>query len=340
MKDRTIALIIIVLCIISVLIGLISPNKFDSSRINDGNTNKKSGIKGIFGNKIALINLEGTISASSGSSDFINKSNSAPGVLKSIKRAIDDKSVKAVVLRINSPGGTPAMSQEIFNAVLSLRAKKPVVVSMADVAASGAYYIAAAGDRIFADASTITGSVGVIMHSFNVQDLMAQKLGIKSFVIKSGKYKDIGSPYRETTIEEKQMLQEIISETYNQFISDITLGRINRKDNYPIFKTDLTLANLKKYSDGRIMTGNTAKKYGFIDKIGDGYDAQKAAGKMAKFKFGLISENIPVVSYNTPSSFSELILNLSEKIFTTQDVFTKVLPTGVKHPKQPLFLWE
>lgn len=340
MKDKTAALVIIILCIISVLVGIINSSKFAVSKASGKYTDKRSGLGSLFTNKVALITLEGAISASTTSSDFISKSNSAVGVLKSIKKAIDDKTVKAVVLRINSPGGTPAMSQEIFNSLLALRAKKPVVISMADVAASGAYYIAAAGDRIFADASTITGSVGVIMHSFNVQDLMAQKLGIKSIVIKSGKYKDIASPYRETTADEKEMLQGIISETYNQFISDIILGRVNRKDNYPVLKTDLTVLNLKKYSDGRIMTGSTAQKLGFVDKIGDGYEAQDAAKKMAKFKFGLISENIPVVSYNSPSGLSELILNLSEKPFSTQDLFTKTIPAGVKHPNQPLFLWE
>jgi protease IV len=340
MKEGTLAKIIILLCIFSVFIGLVNPNKIAANKGTNNDTENPSKFQGLFKNKVALITLEGAISASSGSSDFISKANSAPGVLKSIKKATEDKTVKAVVLRINSPGGTPAMSQEVFNSVLMLRKKKPVVISMADVAASGAYYIAAGGDRIFADASTITGSVGVIMHSFNVQDLLIQKLGVKSNVIKSGKFKDMGSPYRDTTMDERKMLQGIINETYNQFVSDITKGRINRKDNYPILKTGLTSSNLKKYSDGRIMTGNTAKTLGFIDEIGDGYDAQQAAKKMAKYKFKLLSGDISVVPYNASSGISDMILSLSEKAFSYESLLAKTLPMGIKHPNLPLFMWE
>jgi len=215
-----------------------------------------------------------------------------------------------------------------------------VVVSMTDVAASGGYYISSAADRIYADPGTLTGSIGVIFSFFNAQELLNQKLGIKSTVIKSGKFKDIASPYRTMSPDEKVLLQNIINSTYEQFINAIIQGRINRKDNYVIEKTILTEQNLRKYADGRIFTGEQAKKLGFVDQLGGIYEAGEAVKLMAQNKFGLKSSDIQIVQYNLPSGLGELLFGVSESVFNKKDSISSYMPLSSKYPRQPLFVWE
>jgi len=342
MNTRIIAFIIISLCLLSVAVGIVNTATIKSEKTELNESSKSGNIQNIFssGNKIALISLQGVISSES-SGDIFGDMNSAESIRKALVRAIDDNSVKGVLIKVNSPGGTVGMSQEIYSTILRLRKEKPVVVSMSDLAASGGYYISAAADRIYAEPGSLVGSIGVIMNTINAQNLLNNKLGIQSNVIKSGKFKDLGSPYRPMTSDERELLQNLINNTYNQFLNAITDGRINRKDNYKIKKTALTVETLKKYADGRVFTGQIAQKLGFIDNVGGIYEAQKAVQEMAKSKFKLSSSDIPVVNYNKPSGLGELVFGVSESIMPKKDVMMiNSIPFSAKYPHQPLFVWE
>ncbi len=179
-----------------------------------------------------------------------------------------DDSIVAVVLRIDSPGGGVAASQEIYDAVIELKKKKKVVASMGSVAASGGLLIACAADKIVANAGTITGSISAIMQFANFEELL-KKIGLKSSVVKSGKYKDIGSPLRDMTPEERKIIQDLIDDIYNQFIDVIVRDRnIPRKQVVSI-------------ADGRVFTGRKAKEYGLVDYLGDMASAAKLACQLA-----------------------------------------------------------
>ncbi len=175
----------------------------------------------------------------------------------------DKPEVKALLLDINSPGGTVASVQDIYDAVIYFKTqKKPVVAMFRDVAASGGFYVAMAADKIVAQPGTITGSIGVIMQGSNIEGLM-QKIGVKTEAIKSGKFKDTGSAYRPMTDEERELLQTLINDTYAQFFDVV-------KAHYPNIPEGL----LKEVADGRIFSGAQAKSYGLVDALG-GEDAAK-----------------------------------------------------------------
>lgn len=342
MKNKIISIVLIALCLLSIIVG-ITNNSFKIAKEESSTEQKASDLlKNISSmeDKIALISLQGVISSESSSSGFMMESNSAQSVLKSLEKAVEDNSVKGVILRINSPGGTVAMSQEIYSAIIRLRKMKPVVVSMEDVAASGGYYIASAADRIYANPGTLTGSIGVIMSTLNLQGFMGQKLGIESVVIKSGKFKDTGSSYRKMTVEEHSLLQNLINSAYNQFLTSIIEGRVKRKDTYKAEKVLLTNANLKKYADGRILTGEQAKKYGFVDKLGSLYEAKAEIRKMAKEKFPAISDKVPVINYNRPTDFGEILFGTATESILPIKKLESQVPFSLSHPRQPLFMWE
>ena len=190
-------------------------------------------------------------------------------ILKILHRYREDDSIAAVVLRIDSGGGGVAAAQELMAEVIKLRAAgKKVVVSMGEVAASGGYYVACAADRIFANPGTLTGSIGVIMEVPNLE-LVFEKIGLGSQVVKSGKYKDIASAKRTMTSDERDLLQGMIDDVYEQFVEAISQGR------------SLPLAEVKQYADGRVFSGRKALEYGLIDELGDLDDAVKAAGRLA-----------------------------------------------------------
>ncbi|MBM2828745.1 MAG: Multidrug transporter [Actinobacteria bacterium] len=179
--------------------------------------------------------------------------------------------MKAIILRINSPGGGVGPSQEIYSEVRKLKGKKVVVASMGALAASGGYYIACAADKIFANPGTITGSIGVIMQFVSVKDLI-EKIGLKGMVVKSGAFKDIGSPMREMKPEERKLLQEVIENVHLQFVGAVAEGRkMDRK-------------KVMKIADGRIFSGEQAKALGLVDALGNLEDAVEEAGKMAKIE--------------------------------------------------------
>lgn len=211
-----------------------------------------------FGDKVAVIEVEGIIT----DPDSINKQ---------FRKYGERDDIKAIVIRINSPGGGVGPSQEIYREVKRAAVKKKVVVSMGAVAASGGYYIAAAADKIIANPGTITGSIGVIMNFANAEELL-NKIGFKGYVIKSGEYKDIGSPLRGMRDDEKRLLQGVIDDVHKQFIDVVAK---NRK---------LKIDDVKKFADGRIFSGQQAKDIGLIDEIGNFQDAIDIAASMANIK--------------------------------------------------------
>ncbi|OFX16910.1 MAG: hypothetical protein A2Z18_01655 [Armatimonadetes bacterium RBG_16_58_9] len=218
------------------------------------------------GEHVALIRINGLITAgSSGSSLFDGNVSGSEDVVEQLEKARESSSVKAVVIRINSPGGSPAGSEEIYRAIRRVRnSGKVVYASMGDVAASGGYYIAAPCNKIYSDASTITGSIGVIFETADLSSLF-KKIGMNPETIKSGKYKDIGSPNRPLTSEERKLLQGIVDDTYATFVRAVSDGR------------KMSIVDVKKIADGRVFTGAQARKIKLVDEIGGQYETVRAA---------------------------------------------------------------
>jgi protease-4 len=192
-------------------------------------------------------------------------------VIKQLDRYKGDRSIKAIVLRVNSPGGAVGPSQEIMREVSKVRKTKKVVASLGTLAASGGYYVACAADLIIANPGTTTGSIGVIMQFANVEQL-TKKLGVDMFALKAGRYKDVGSPFRTMTPEDKAYIQQLIDNVYQQFIRDVAK---NRK---------IPLAKMKELAEGRIYTGEEAKKVGLVDALGNLPDAIEKAGRLGGIK--------------------------------------------------------
>ncbi|MDZ4756737.1 MAG: signal peptide peptidase SppA [Bacteroidota bacterium] len=219
--------------------------------------------------KIAIIYATGEINSGEGSDNSIGSDR----ISDAIRKARNDDKVKAIVLRINSPGGSSLASDIIWREVeLTRQQKKPIVVSMGDVAASGGYYIAAPADYIFAQANTITGSIGVFGLIPNYQKLMNDKLGITSEGVKTGKYSDLGDMGRPMTAEEKTIYESLVNKVYNDFVDRVAAGRKKTK------------AEVDNMARGRVWTGEDALKIGLVDKIGGIDDAIKKAAELAKLK--------------------------------------------------------
>lgn len=213
--------------------------------------------RNMFGSsKIAVIKVGGVIISSD-------------KIIKEIDKYRKNPTVKAIVLRVNSPGGGVAPSQEIYEAVKKITRKKKIkiVVSMGSVAASGGYYISCAADRIVANPGTITGSLGVIMEFPNIKELL-KKIGVENRNVKSGTYKDIGSPFREMKSEEKKLIKGMIDDVYEQFVQAISESRGMPED------------EVRKIADGRIFSGRQAKAIGLVDKLGGFQVALETAAEM------------------------------------------------------------
>lgn len=200
--------------------------------------------------KIGVVEIEGTIT-------------DLKDVMADIVRFKEDDSIKGVIVRINSPGGAVGPTQEAATELKKLKEKKKVFVSMGSVCASGGYYIASVGERLYANPSTITGSIGVIMQQTVVEDLM-KKIGVQANTIKAGSMKDVGNPFRRMTDPERKYLQDIIDSIHEQFIKDVAAGR------------KMKIEKARELSDGRIYTGLQAKDAGLIDSIGTFYDTVDA----------------------------------------------------------------
>ncbi|SMD04245.1 signal peptide peptidase SppA [Sporomusa malonica] len=218
--------------------------------------------------KLAIIYVEGMIIGGRGQVGLFTEGGGTDHLIRQLHAARDDASVKAVVLRINSPGGTVPASQEVGEELKKLRAAgKPVITSMADMAASGGYWLAACTDKIYANPSTITGSLGVYMPYSNWEELY-KKIGVRQEKIKSGPHKDILSPDRQLTNEERAIIQDMVDDMYNQFVEVIAEGR------------HLDPAKVRQLADGRIYTGRQAKELGLVDELGNMYDAIDGAAAM------------------------------------------------------------
>lgn len=208
------------------------------------------------GERVGLVRLEGPIL-------------DARELVDTIRSFQKDDAVRALVLRVDSPGGGVVPSQEIHDAVAAFKASgKSVVTSMGTVAASGGYYAAVPSDLIVANPGTLTGSIGVIMSLTNLQELMG-KVGVSNITIKAGKNKDIGSPFRPMTAEERELLQGLMDDIHSQFIEAVANGRGRPVD------------EIRPLADGRVFTGRQAVELGLVDELGNLQEAIKRAGELA-----------------------------------------------------------
>ncbi len=189
--------------------------------------------------------------------------------VRELREHLENPAVKAVILRVNSPGGVVAPTQEIFAAIQRVRkGGKPVIASFGAVAASGGYYVATAADRIYANPGTLTGSIGVVMQMANIEGLL-KKVGVDYVVVKAGSYKDIGNFARTMTPEERKILQALLDDVYSQFVDAVAEGRgLDRKQ-------------VLAFADGRIYSGQQAQALKMVDDLGGFEDAVEAAGKLA-----------------------------------------------------------
>ncbi|MEK6777354.1 MAG: signal peptide peptidase SppA [bacterium] len=245
-------------------------------------------------------------------------------VKEKLRKAEKDRRIKGVVLRINSPGGTVTASDTIYDEVKRFKEKRhvPVVAQMMDTAASGGYYVALAADRIAAQPTSITGSIGVIVQKFDVHELLA-KIGVMNTPVKSGEHKDIGSPFRPQTEEEQKLLQKTIDELYGRFVQTVA---DNRKG--------LTRDEVLVLADGRIYTSEQALKNRLIDRIGYLNDAIEEVKNMA----GL--EKARVVMYHIPSTYTENIYS-SVPLPPVSEIHLLDLNRGLAGMGSPfLYLWE
>jgi protease-4 len=229
------------------------------------------------GSAIGVIEVNGIISGDASDSLIGGTTGiSSRRVMENIRLAAERDDIKAVILRINSPGGTTAASQEIGIELDRLRETgKPIITSMSDTCASGGYWIACSTDHLVANAGTLTGSIGVIMEITNLQGLY-EKLGIDSITFKSGEFKDMGSATRPVTEEEKQLFEEIIKDSYDQFFTQVLNGRQGK----------ISADKLREIADGRVLTGQQALELGLVDSLGNYYDAIKVAEQMADLPEG------------------------------------------------------
>lgn len=243
-----------------------------------------------FGEKVGIIEITGIITDSK-------------SAIHNLKRFREDDSIKAIVLRIDSPGGGVGPAQEIFREVRKTIGVKKIVASMGTVAASGGYYVAAGTDGIVANPGTITGSIGVIIRYANFEDLLS-KIGLTPVVVKSGEYKDTGSPVRKMSEEERKILQNFVNQIHKQFVIAVAEGR------------NMDQSKVEPLADGRIFTGEEAKNLGLVDRIGNLEDAVEWAGRMAGIK-GKISavyarkKKLPFLKYIMDSSLKDLVNQLA-----------------------------
>jgi protease-4 len=233
------------------------------------------------GDAVAVVDIEGVLTYD------LDK-------IDEIKDYREDDRIKAVLLRVNSPGGGVAASQAIYHELRKTREEKPVVVTMGTVAASGGYYVACAADSIVAHEGTITGSIGVIAEYLRTEELF-RKIGLDVTVIKSGKFKDVGSPYRPMTEEEKVYIGTLLDRVYEQFLRTVSDGR------------GLPLDRIRELAEGRLYTGEEAVELGLVDRIGTYEDALLMAARM-----GGISGEPRVVERIPARSFLERVLGRYE----------------------------
>ena len=231
-------------------------------------------------NRVAIIDFDGEIFSSN---NFV----------KQLEKLKKDKTVKGIIIRVNSPGGAVAPSNAIYDYIVSI--DKPVYVAMGSVAASGGYLISLGADKIYAMPSTITGSIGVIMTLLNTEELM-KKIGVKSVILKSGKYKDAGNPDREMTEDERRVLMSVVLDLYEQFVETVASRR------------NMKIEDVKKVADGRIFTGKMAKELKLVDNLGTWREAYQ------EMKNSLNIKDLEYFEVEEPKEWWQEILNKFEII--------------------------
>lgn len=289
-----------------------SDEEFTEKVEEDGDMNKK----------IAILPVEGVIQDTGTTESFF----ASPGYnhrqfMKKLDKVQEDKTIKAVILQVNSPGGGVVESAQIHDKITEIKekAKKPVYVSMGSVAASGGYYISAPADKIYASPETLTGSLGVIMQSVNYSEL-ANKYGVDFVTIKSGPHKDIMSPTRKMTEEEKKILQSMINNSYNGFVNVIANGRGMSKE------------QVKKIADGRVYDGYQAKKLNLIDDFGyleDTIAALKKDKKLEGAQVVMYEPNIGLPSFLTMKA--QQLVGGNEEVTALMKIFS--------HPNSPRLMY-
>ena len=331
---------------LSLLVGVVFPgsgvkDKTASASQKDG----KPGVSKLFaGKRLLRVEVVGPISMEGdGGNDLFGSESNAMAARKALDRALKDDSVKGVLIRIDTPGGTVGMSQELNAAIKRLLAKgKPVVASLGDLAASGGYYTACATSRIVSNPGTLTGSIGVILSTLNMKGLLVDKLGLKPVTIKSGKFKDLLSPYRDPVKEEVALLQNMIDVSYQQFLKAVLDGRTGQITD-PAEKARLTQA-IKAVADGRVVVGTEAVKAGLVDEIGDEEAAYQALVKLVKAKDRGISDDIPLEDAGDRNRLMDW-LGLSATAMMPKPAPSVLpgwarLPFSAQHPNQPLWMYE
>jgi protease-4 len=265
-------------------------------------------ISGSGTNRVLVLYVTGIIGIGDDGSMLSNQLSQSQ-LLSQIRQASEDPLIKAVVVRVDSPGGGVVASNELHQALQKLREKgKVLVVSMGTVAASGGYYIATPADRIYANPDTLTGSLGVIVSSINYEEAF-NTLGIQQIVYKSGEFKDILSPVRESTPEEQAIIQTFVDEAYNGFVDVIEAGR------------NMPRERVLELADGRIYSGRQAQNHGLIDELGGLEDAIEGAQVLAGIEGGM------VVRYRMVGNFSDLLFGMVQK--------PQPDPLGIRQVMQP-----
>jgi signal peptide peptidase SppA len=349
MSSRKVALGIMTFSLLALLVGI-----FNAARLGQEDVKSKqaggagSGVSSLLNKRshLALIDISGMISMEAGNDNgFFHNESNAMQARKALDSAAKDDSIKGVLLRINSPGGTVGMSQELNAAVQRVSKKKPLVVSMGDLTASGGYYTACAADKILANPGTLTASIGVIISTLDFTDLMQQKLGVRPLTIKSGKFKDVLSPYRHATPEEVALIQKLINESYQDFLATVVKGRTR-------FMTDeakkkALIAKITAIADGRVVTGRQALEAGLVDELGDQESAYTILDGMAKERFHLKGkERLPLESEDKNFSIMQFLGISPESMMPSVPgavsavQASKMLPLSMRYPNQPLWVME
>lgn len=248
-KKHPILTVLIIIAGIAIVLGA---TMFVISGISSNSSNLS------FKEKVGVISIEGTISQST-------------KITSQLARFRKDNKIKAIVLRIDSPGGEVGPTQEIFREIQKIVQSKKVIASLGSVAASGGYYIAAAADKIVAAPGTITGSIGVIMQFIRIEELL-KKIGVDFETLKSGEFKDIGSPGRELTERDREILNAVIEDIQRQFVEGVANGR------------SIDLEKVRQIADGRIFSGAQARELGLVDELGNFEDAVEIAKELAGIK--------------------------------------------------------
>ncbi|MCS7186718.1 MAG: signal peptide peptidase SppA [Armatimonadetes bacterium] len=258
---------------------------------------------------IAVLPVEGILDSGESESTLMMDVTGARTVSQLLRQSARDPRIKALVVFVDSPGGSAAAAQEIFHSIRRFKERtgKPVIAAMGDVAASGGYYVACAADKIYALPSTLTGSIGVIWQSVNVERLLSN-LGIKPETLKAGRFKDTGSFFRSMTPQERELLQQMLNDVHNQFIADVAKGR-----NLPVEK-------VREIADGRILTGRQAKALGLVDELGSLDDAIRDARRQVN-----LPETTPVWVLERKRGLIDLLLGTKAIVPFPKSLLTKPL---------------